>query len=280
MQDRIAELEQAIQVVEVDLFNRESELLDLRTELVAFERQYEARIGTRLAELEAVEAEIRTCQEKLDEVRIWGTAGARRRFGAQYASVGEQYRQTRQEDVSGFSFASFAEQLVEQPLSPEDEARLKVLYRQLCRRFHPDLARDESDRVCRTEMMAKINAAYTARDLQELETLSEQPDCEAISPEMAAEQRLASLRDTLQRLQQRRQVVDREIDQLVHSDWIEMSVEVKLASRQGRDLWTEMEADVGAALAEKRAELASLKEQLRAHGLESDVDSLWERGVG
>jgi len=60
--------------------------------------------------------------------------------------------------------------------------------------------------------------------------------------------------------------VDREIDQLARSDLIELSVEIKLASRQGRDLWAEMEADVEAALAEKRAELASLKEQLQAYG--------------
>ncbi|MBN1580865.1 MAG: hypothetical protein JXA89_09200 [Anaerolineae bacterium] len=266
MQDQIAELEQMVQAAQADLFTRESELLDLRAEWTAFERQYEARIGTKLAELKSLEQEIKICRQRLDEVRIWGSGGMQRRYGPQVASSSEQYRQARQErDDAGFSFASFAEQLVEQPLSPEDEAQLKRLYRQLCRRFHPDLAQDETERACRTEMMAKINAAYTAQDLQELESLVEQPDCDQISPEMAAERRLASLRDTLQRLQERRQVVDREIDQLIHSDLVDLSVEVKLASQQGHDLWAEMEADVNEALAEKRAELASLKEQLQVY---------------
>jgi hypothetical protein len=271
MQEQISDLERQVQAAEIDLFNRESELLDLRAELTAFERQYEVRIGAKLAELEAVEAKIQTCEQRLDEVRIWGAGGIARRYGTKYASSGEQYRQARQKDDSGFSFASFIDQLVEQPLSPENEARLKTLYRQLCRRFHPDLAQDQAERLCRTEMMAEINAAYTARDLGELESLSAQPDCDQVSPEMVAEQRLASLHDTLAQLLQRRQIVDRKFDQLAHGDLIELSLEVKLASQQGRDLWIEMEADVETSLAERKTELEMLKAQLEAHGIESDT---------
>jgi hypothetical protein len=117
-------------------------------------------------------------------------------------------------------------------------------------------------------MMAKINAAYTARDLQALESLSAQPDCEAISEAEAAEQRLASLRDTLQRIQQRRKAIEREIDELVHSDSVALSVEIKLARQQGRDVWAEMQADAEMALTAKKAELSSLKAQLRALGIE------------
>jgi hypothetical protein len=271
IQDKILNLEQAIQAAQADLFSRESELLDLRAELAAIERQYEARIGARLAALEAVNAEIRVCRQKLDEAQIWGAGGIQRRYGPQYASAGEQYRQARQEDKSGFSFASFTEQMVEQPLSPEKEAQLKSLYRQLCRRFHPDLAQDEADRACRTEMMAKINSAYAAQDLPELTSLSEQPDCDKISPEMAAGQRLVSLQDTLQRLLERRQDIDRQIAQLVHSDLIELSVQVKLARQQGRDLWAEMTADVESELAEKRAELEALEKQLQVYDAKPDI---------
>ena len=272
MQDQIAELEQAVQAAQAELFGRESELLDLRAEWTTLERQYEARIGPRLAELASVEEQIRAWRQQLEELQIWGRGGIQRRFGAQYASVGEQVRQARQASSAGFSFASFAEQLVEQPLSPEDEAQLKALYRKLGRRFHPDLAQDEAERTCRTEMMAKINAAYSARDLRELELLAEQPDCDRVSEAWLAEQRLASLRDTLQRIERRLEEVDREIDQLVHSDLIGLSVEIKLASRQGHDLWAEMEADLEAKLAEKRAELASLKEQLQAYGTDPNLD--------
>lgn len=272
MREQIAGLERDVQAAQAELFVRESELLDLRAEWVILERQYNARVGSRLTELESLEAEIKACRKRLDEVRIWGRGGIQQRFGAQYTSVGEQYWQTRQTSTSGFSFVSFAEQLVEQPLSPEDEARLKSLYRKLGRRFHPDLAQDETERVCRTEMMARINAAYTARDRHELELLATLPDCDAITEAYVAEQRLSSLQDTLQRIQRRLQEIDGEIDQLVHSDLIELSVEIRLASRQGRDLWAEMEADVEAALAEKRAELASLNEQLQAYGTGLDSE--------
>lgn len=277
--EQIAGLEREVQAAQAALFSRESELLDLRAEWAILERQYEARIGSRLAELESLEAEIKACRQQLDEVRIWGRGGIRQRFGAQVASVGEQVWQARQASTSGFSFASFAERLAGQPrwgsppLSPEDEAQLKTLYRKLSRRFHPDLAQDETERACRTERMTRINAAYTARDRHELELLVALPDCDAITEAFVAEQRLASLQDTLQRIQRRLQEIDGQIDQLVHGDLIELSVEIKLARRQGRDRWAEMEADVEAALAEKRAELAALIEQLQAYGI--GPDSKW-----
>jgi hypothetical protein len=270
---QIRDLERMVRTAETELLNRESELFDLRADLAIFERLYEARIGIKLAELASVKAEIKACQRHLDDYRIWASAAVRRRFGAQYTPVGEQYRQAQQHDEPGFSFAFFGDQSVDPPLSAEDEGQLKTLYRQLCRRFHPDLAQDEAERACRTEMMARINAAYTARDMKELASLSAQPDCEAqvpngLSGRAKAKRRLESLRDTLARIQQRLDVVNQELDELVHSDLLEISVEVKLARRQGRDLLTEMEADLNEALVENRAKLALLKVKLQAFGPE------------
>jgi hypothetical protein len=270
---QIRDLERMVRTAETELLKRESELFDLRADLAIFERLYEARIGIKLAELASVKAEIKACQRHLDDYRIWASAAVRRRFGAQYTPVVEQYRQAQQHDEPGFSFASFGDQLVDLPLSAEDEQQLKKLYRQLCRRFHPDLAQDEVERKCRTEMMARINAAYTARDLHELMSLYAQTDCEAqvpngLSGRAKAKRRLESLRDILARIQQRLDVVNQELDKLVHSDLLGMSVEVKLARQQGRDLLTEMEANVNEELVENRAKLALLKIQLQTLGAE------------
>jgi hypothetical protein len=55
-------------------------------------------------------------------------------------------------------------------------AELKALYRTAARRFHPDLAEDDADRERRTELMARVNAAYGARDADVLRHILDSPD--------------------------------------------------------------------------------------------------------
>ena len=46
------------------------------------------------------------------------------------------------------------------PSGPIDEKQLKRIYRQLARRYHPDLATDPAERAARNDVMARINDAY------------------------------------------------------------------------------------------------------------------------
>ncbi len=60
---------------------------------------------------------------------------------------------------------------------PEDiEQELRSLHRSLARRFHPDLASTEAERVVCQEMMLRINAAWHEQNLNELRKLDEQSD--------------------------------------------------------------------------------------------------------
>jgi hypothetical protein len=56
------------------------------------------------------------------------------------------------------------------PKSPETDGRLKVLYRTLARRLHPDL-NGELDQK-RKELWYQVQDAYDAKDIEKLETLS------------------------------------------------------------------------------------------------------------
>src|SRR6185503_14956029 len=79
----------------------------------------------------------------------------------EYESVEDQYKR-----VWGSPSASPSQQPSAEPKpldsnSTEDaEAVLKRLFRALARRYHPDFAADEADRVYRTRLMAMINEAY------------------------------------------------------------------------------------------------------------------------
>lgn len=268
---QITQLEEEVREAEAELFAREAELLDLRAGLAAFEHEYEVRVGARLAELEQVRSEIAQCRARLDERRRERVRGGV--LGGEFVSVEEQVRRNRQQP-SAFSFAAYrrtAERESRLPaVEPEAEERIKKLYRQLCRRFHPDLTQDETELACRTERMAAINAAYQARDLGELESLAALPDCGRPSEQELAEgqtapysapaliRRLAFLRGELERIRQRLAEIDREREALIHSEWMELSLEAKLARWQGRDLMAELATDVEQETAQKRAELDTL----------------------
>ncbi len=64
--------------------------------------------------------------------------------------------------------------VAELPRAPEAADELKSLYRALARRFHPDLARTEEERVRFGGIMTRINALYAERDLERLRALAEQ----------------------------------------------------------------------------------------------------------
>ena len=55
---------------------------------------------------------------------------------------------------------------------PNDKSAEKRLYRELARRFHPDLAAAGLERAYATTMMTAVNAAYQQRDLATLRNLA------------------------------------------------------------------------------------------------------------
>jgi hypothetical protein len=118
-------------------------------------------------------------------------------------------------------------------------------------------------------MMTAINAAYAARSLVELQALAEKPDRSPSAEAGTDEQRLAALRDKLQHIQRRLQEVQRETRELMDSPTMQMSLDVKFAQRQGRDLLAEMAVDVERDLERKRVELDFLAAQLKQLGIAS-----------
>lgn len=263
-EEQLAHLRQQIEAAEAELANREAELVDLRVELSAFRLEYDTRVGRKVTELETVEAEIQRCQQRISQYRQWGPGGApKTRTGAAYVPAEEQYRRTWQQPEEPPSPPPT------KPVDAATKAQIKKLYRQLCRRFHPDLTQDAAERAWRTEMMTAVNAAYAARSLVELQALTEKPDRSPSVETGTDEQRLAALRDRLQQIQRRLREVEQEIRELTNSPTMQMKLDIKFAQRQGRDLLAEMAADVEKDLTRKRVELDFLVAQLKQLGITS-----------
>jgi len=258
IEEQLAHLREQIAEAEAELVEREAELVDLRTEQHAFGLEYDTRVGRKIKELAAVEEEIKRCRQRISIYRQWGPKGPPQ---ANYIPVEEQYRRAWQQPQGQ------PPPPPPQPIDEETEAQIKTLYRQLCHRFHPDLVSDHVEQTRRTEMMQAINAAYAARSLAELQKLAEQPDRSPAIQASTDKERLVALQERLRQIEYRLQEVEQEIREITDGPDMALSLEVKLARWDGRDLLAEMAAEAEAALAQKHSELEALKAEMEQLGL-------------
>jgi hypothetical protein len=155
-------------------------------------------------------------------------------------------------------------------------AALKQLYRQLARRFHPDLALHETDRAYRTDLMMAVNAAYAAGDMAALERLATEPD--SISREPATLEELAiALQREVDRCRRRLAEIAGEMATLESHDSARLLKRAERAAADGRDLLAELAADLRRRITEKMVErdiLETQLEEVEREGVEVSAEDL------
>src|SRR5437879_4340289 len=144
-EEEILRKREELVAIQATLAERELELVDLLSQLAAFEGRYLRQVGTLYAELDAWKARISELQARLDP-----SAAAKER--AQEAR--EQAQQTH-EHAHGIASET-------RDFTPSPE--LRKLYREVARRIHPDFSKDSADLKRRTRFMAEANRAYQAGD--------------------------------------------------------------------------------------------------------------------
>jgi septal ring factor EnvC (AmiA/AmiB activator) len=257
VQEQIRHLRAALEQAQADLIEAEAQLADELAEVNVFEFEFEARVGHLWDELDALEVEIERYNDRIQMMRKG------------YLPVERQYQRAWQAPPAS------APTPPPQPLSPASEAHVKRLYRQLARRFHPDLAADDADRAYRTEKMAAINDAYAARSLTELEALDREPDsftrAGRARPGQTEAELVQALQDELARCQRRLREIENELRGLHYRPSVQLSLEAKLARRQGRDLLGEMAAELKRKVARKTAERDMLRAQFDQLGPDQGI---------
>ncbi|MFF3753615.1 J domain-containing protein [Streptomyces sp. NPDC002018] len=171
-----ARLEKAVRVAEQALIEFEIALETFRIEVENFSRLHHQRLGpmyARLDELDAMIAEARAARSgDPEDLR---KAREARALVQPMPGVEELFHDWMDSDgLSPEAAAMLTEQSVRPPkrVRPSDEAR--KLYRDLVRRAHPDLARDDTERARREEFLTRVNAAYGLGDEPVLRELAEE----------------------------------------------------------------------------------------------------------
>jgi hypothetical protein len=252
--ERLAQLRAAVAQARNNLIEVEADRVDQLAEVNAFEFLFEARVGHLLDTLTRLTEEVGRYNERIQMVRN------KQIFGYAYRPADQQFRRTWQPPAAGAPTPPATSP------GPDEEARIKQLYRHLARRFHPDLARDEAERSRRTEKMAAVNDAYAARSLTELEALAQETpatiDLEALPAGQTTDQLIQALESELDRCQRRLREIELDVNRLHLRPSVQLSLEVKLARHRGRDLLAEIATDVERKIARQTAERDLLKAQL------------------
>ena len=253
-QERLARSRDELAQVQEELFASEADLADRRAEVHAFEAILEARLGGLTDRLATLQSEIETYMERVERMRNETV------FGTSHASVESQYRRTWHRPPTSASLPP------REPPSPATEAQIKQLYRKLARRFHPDLAVDEAERLYRTEKMAAVNDAYAARSLAELLALEQESAGTPVlggrsAPNRTEGQMVQALRDEIGRCRRRLREIVRELNDLDLRPSVQLQLEIKMARRQGRDILQEMETELKRKVARLEVERDLLKSQ-------------------
>jgi len=264
-QERIKELQALLEEVKPLLIAAEAELSERLAEISTFEFNVRCRLESLTRRLEELTDEIRMLHQRLNHLR-------EELFSDDDFVDGELYEQWRTTEDAGaaasgnYRYREVPEQDYTHSLTPDQSAAIKQLYRQLARRFHPDFALDEEDRIYRTAMMMAINAAYAAADLNRLEVLAQEPDPQqkAYSDEQLAEALLKEWHHCWRRMEE----IELELVRLEEHPSTQLMRQADKVSAENRDLLDELAAELRDKIAYKMVQRDMLKDEIDSFGKE------------
>jgi hypothetical protein len=251
-----------------ELAGLQAELDEQEKQMRAFEAVVDARLGTLLDQLIDLNAETASLNEKIREIR------EQRLFGAdlmRYADGAPRpARPPDLKDLPPLGLAQRGSQHTAPTMQGVEVPDIKLLYRKLARRYHPDLARNAADRAESNSQMAEINQAYFAGDLPTLMRIAGMTipyGVDLTQPPVKPAVRETDQLGELEQVERKMKEVRAQLALLSSLPLVKLSLEVKLARHQGRDLLHEMAAELRYKVARKSAERDYLQSQIIASGM-------------
>jgi hypothetical protein len=214
--------------LEAGLAERESQLAKLRGEMAAFESRYLKMVGDRYDELAKIEKEIAKLQGLESD-----------------------------DDYDGDSLADDEVGCGQNRFHSD---KLKKLYREVARKFHPDLSSCPQERQHRHQLMVEINHAYEtgAEDrLQELLEAGEGLESVEIGGSMSAEALLLVRR--IAEAKRRLAGVESEIEEITASETYKLKLRIENAEAIGIDLFADLIGQVDRQVKKARNRLEHLR---------------------
>jgi hypothetical protein len=148
---------------------------------------------------------------------------------------------------------------------PRDKKAEKRLYRELARRFHPDMASMETAvaRDYATMMMTAVNNAYEKRDIQALYDLADELEPDALAELEGIETpAVRKLRKQVLQVQRRLRKVKRQMKLLRQENTARLYHRAQRLEEAGDNWWDIVRRELEAAIERRQQEIAELQIQL------------------
>src|SRR5260221_5062661 len=223
-------------IVEAELIQRELDLATLTVELNGFTADYRRMVGERIAMLDALKAQIAEgdAREPHWDTRVQEAAAAARSRADESASEARTGAGRGKDHHPEFR--------------PSDE--LKRIYREVAKAVHPDLASDEQERIWRQELMARANLAYAAGDEDALRKILAEwrANPHSVKGDDIGAELIRVLR-MIDRVRHRLTEIDQAISRLEMFGLYQLKLRADEESREGRNLLSEMTANLDQQIA-------------------------------
>lgn len=229
--------------IRATLAERELELVDLRSQLAAFEGRYLRQVGTLYAELDEWKARISELHARLDP------------SAAANARAHEAREQARQTYEDAHSKASETHDFIPSP-------ELRSLFREVAKRIHPDFCRDAGDLERRTRFMAEANRAYEAGDAEALQRILDEyrDGADAVEGEGIGAELVRIIRQISQ-AKDRVSSIEQELASLRQSEIALLKKQAEESEQAGRDLLAELATTVREQIERTKKEYEALAKQ-------------------
>jgi hypothetical protein len=266
---------QELQDARSQLQSAEAELEALEKQIQVFEAQVDSCLGDLLDQLSELNFETIELDEKIRKIREQHLYGPE--LMSYIDGAPKPVRPPNLNDLPPMGLdkrSAIHSSLQGADLAGMEVPDIRVVYRKLARRYHPDLARNPADRLQSNAQMAEINQAYAQGDLAKLMSLAgmaapygvELPTSSLI-PGILQDKSLTEA----EKIEFRLKSVRQQITQLSNLPSVKLSLDVKLARRHGHDLLHEMATELRYKVARKTAERDYLNAQIKAsEGFEVD----------
>lgn len=252
----------AIAAAQRQLLAAEAELAEEQAAVNAFRMHCRLKLDRWIDRLMALQAERQSLLTRLELMRQAG------REAGSFARDDPFWREDEQ--AAGDRPAEEEELLLPTDV-PRDKAAEKRLYRELARRFHPDLGQTAVEIAYRTEMMSAVNQAYAATDTQALYDLAGELDPqEAAALSAIASVEIRRLKQQLVRLQQRRRRVQRRLVSLRDENTARLWRKAQRLESDDTHWWEVVRQEIERAIIRLEEDVAHLSELLTSQTAEDD----------
>lgn len=226
------------------LAEKELELTTLQNSVLHFEHRYLKEVGIKYVELDEINARIaeKTARQNPQDAAVQEESKTARETANSTAKEFQSHEILKEEDFSN-------------DFKPSEE--IKKLYRQIALKIHPDKSTNESERGYRTKLMAEVNNAYAAGDIERLRQILQEWESspESVIGEGIAVDLVRMIRGISQ-IKGRLKTIEKEIETIKETEMHKMMMQVQQVEKSGRDLLSELavKIDSDIQLAKERFE--------------------------